>query len=407
MITAAAPTHELGNFQRFEIDWTLLVITLVLASFGLLMVGSASMSVSEYLYNSPWTIVKNHGMYLLLGLGASLVLFQVPMSLWQQYSWVLLAISVLLLLVVLVPGVGKRVNGSQRWLAWPVSIQVSEIAKFFLVIFFADYLSRFHIALKTSWRGFLPPFAIVCLVALLLLLEPDFGNTLVIACTVFAMMFIAGAKLLQFSGLALMGAMAMALIAIVTPYRMQRLVTFLDPWQDNFGSGYQLTQSLVAFGHGNWFGVGFGNSLQKLFYLPDAHTDFIFAIIAEEFGLVGALIVLALFALLVLRIFKLSRRAILHRNYFIALAAFGIAFLIAMQALVNMGVASGALPTKGLTLPFISYGGSSVIINCLLISFTLRMHWELLGQPTAVQPSSIKSSAAKSFSTKQRVQHGR
>ena len=383
MITSFAPTQQIIQLQRLEVDWTLLLVALMLASFGLLMVGSASMSVSEYLYGSPWRIVVKHGLFIVLGLGASVVVFKIPISLWQQYSWFLLLASMLLLLLVLVPGIGKRVNGSQRWvMAGPISIQVSEIAKFFLVVFFADYLSRFHQTLKTSWRGFLPPFAVVCVVALLLLLEPDFGGALVIACTVFAMMFIAGAKLWQFCSLAILGGGAMAAMALISPYRVQRLITFLDPFSDNFGSGYQLTQSLVAFGHGNWFGVGFGNSLQKLFYLPDAHTDFIFAIIAEELGLFGAVLVLALFTVMVFRIFKLAQRAALHRHYFCSLAAFGIAFLFALQTLVNIGVASGALPTKGLTLPFISYGGSSVIINCLLIAFVLRMHWELLGQPT-------------------------
>lgn len=381
-------------YQWPEVDWTLLLTALLLASFGLLMVGSASMSVSESLYNNPWTIVTKHGVFLCLGLIASLVVLKIPAAIWQQYSWVLLVLSIVLLILVLVPGIGKRVNGSQRWIViGPGQLQVSELAKFFLVIFFADYLSRYHMALKTSWRGFLPPFALVCVVAVLLLMEPDFGGTVVIATTIFAMMFIAGAKLWQFMGLMTLGVSALALLVVFVPYRMKRLVAFLHPWEDRFDSGYQLTQSLIAFGHGNWFGVGFGNSLQKLFYLPDAHTDFIFAIVAEELGLVGALLVIALFSILVFRIFKLSRRAILHNNSFVCLASFGIAFLFAMQAVVNMGVASGALPTKGLTLPFISYGGSSVIVSCLLIAFVLRMHWELLGEPAT---NSTKKGRAKS-----------
>lgn len=382
-----------SHYQWPEVDWTLLLTALMLASFGLLMVGSASMSVSESFYNNPWSIVVKHGTFLVLGLMASLVILKVPVVIWQQYSWVLLLASILLLILVLVPGIGKRVNGSQRWIMLgPGQMQVSELAKFFLVVFFADYLSRYHMALKTSWRGFLPPFAVVCVVAVLLLMEPDFGGTVVIATTIFAMMFIAGAKLWQFLGLMSLGAGALAVMVVIVPYRMKRLVAFLHPWEDRFDSGYQLTQSLIAFGHGNWFGVGFGNSLQKLFYLPDAHTDFIFAIVAEEFGLIGALLVIALFAVLVFRIFKLSRRAILHNNSFICLASFGIGFLFAMQAVVNMGVASGALPTKGLTLPFVSYGGSSVIISCLLIAFVLRMHWELLGQPaTSTKKSRIKT----------------
>ena len=401
MIATYSSANGLNSMQRIDVDWGLLLATLILASFGLLMVGSASMSVSEYLYDNPWTIVLKHGFFIVLGLVASIIVFKVPLNLWQQYSWVLLVLSMVLLLLVLIPGIGKRVNGAQRWLMFgPVNMQVSEMAKFFLVVFFADYLSRYHQVLKTSWRGFLPPFAIVCATVLLLLLEPDFGGALVIACTAFAMMFIAGAKLWQFTLLALLGAGSLTLIAVVTPYRMQRLITFLDPWTDNFGSGYQLTQYLLSFVNGNWFVVGFGNSLQKLFYLPDAHTDFIFAIVAEEFGLIGTVLLLGLFVYLVIRILKLSHRATLHRNHFISLAAFGIAFLIALQALVNMGVASGALPTKGLTLPFISYGGSSVIMSCVLIAFVLRMHWELLG-PLSVS----KSTATKSSLRQKKEQH--
>ena len=384
MTTSIAPSLRYSGFQTIEIDWTLLVTALMLASIGLLMIGSASMSVSESFYDNAWYIVSKHGAYLAIGLLLSLVMFKIPTSLWQQYSWVLLLGSVLLLLLVLVPGIGKRVNGSQRWIVLgPGQLQVSEVVKFCLIVFFAQFLSVYHQVIKTSWRGFLPPCGIVVVVALLLLLEPDFGAAVVISCTVFAMLFIAGAKLWQFACLALVAVGSLAAIAIASPYRLKRLVSFLDPWADQFDSGYQLTQSLVAFGNGNWFGVGFGNGLQKLLYLPDAHTDFVFAIVAEEFGLLGVLAVTALFGMLVYRILKLSRRAALHQQHFISLASFGVGFLFAAQALINIGVTCGALPTKGLTLPFISYGGSSVIVSCVLIAFVLRMHWELLGQPAS------------------------
>lgn len=386
MIASISPNQLLPSYQRIEIDWGLLTVALLLVSFGWLMVGSSSMAVSESIYGNPWEIVAKHGVFIILGLMASLIVFKIPIALWQQYSWVLLLASVLLLLLVLVPGIGKRVNGSQRWIMLgPIQMQASELAKFFLVIFFADFLARYHTVLKNSWRGFLPPFLVVVTIVFLLLLEPDFGGAVVIACTAFAMMFVAGAKLWQFLCLALCGAGALAVIAVASPYRVKRLVSFWDPWADKYDSGYQLTQSLVAFGNGNWFGVGFGNGLQKLWYLPDAHTDFIFAIVAEEFGLIGSVALAVLFGVLIFRIFKLSRRATAHQNHFVSLCSFGIGFLFATQALVNMGVATGLLPTKGLTLPFISYGGSSVIISCVLIAFVLRMHWELLGQPALTQ----------------------
>lgn len=362
-----------------DIDWVLLAVAVALASFGLVMVASASMSLSEVYYSDPWFLAKKQALFFVIGIFAAALAASVPTQLWQEYGWVLLVLTFFFLLLVLVPGIGHRVNGSQRWLMLgPISVQASELAKLLMVMFFANYLSRRHDELKNSWQGVFKPLVIVFLVSMLLLLEPDFGGSVVIAGTVFAMMFIAGMKLWQFLCLISAGAGLMGLVAVLSPYRMQRLVTFLDPWADQFNSGYQLTQSLIAFGQGQWFGVGLGRSVQKLFYLPDAHTDFIFAIVAEEFGLVGAAIVILLFGVLVLRILKLSRRAMLHNNSFISLAALGIAILFASQAFINMGVASSLLPTKGLTLPFISYGGSSTIICCVLIGILLRMDWELL-----------------------------
>src|SRR5690606_990343 len=248
--------------------------------------------------------------------------------------------------------------------------------------------------LQTQWKGVIKPLAIIAAVVGLLLLEPDFGGSVVVAGTIVAMMFVAGMKLWQFTGLLAVGCGRLGMAAVLSPYRMERLVAFLDPWADQFDSGYQLTQSLIAFGRGEWFGLGLGNSVQKLFYLPDAHTDFIFAIIAEEFGLLGAATVVLLFAALVWRILLIGKRAIAHNDAFTGLAAFGIAVLFAAQAFINVGVSSGLLPTKGLTLPFISYGGSSLIISCVLIGIVVRLDWELMNR--AVQaPAAKRTPVAK------------
>ncbi|MGQ9425995.1 putative lipid II flippase FtsW [Gilvimarinus sp. F26214L] len=371
---------------NLELDWVLLGLVITLASAGVLMVASASMSLSESVYGSPWYILQKHAVFLSMGLFAAAMLALVPAQLWQQYGWVLLLLTLVLLLAVLIPGLGKRVNGSQRWLmVGPISVQASEAAKLLMVMFFASYLARRHHELKSTLKGVIKPLLIVGLVVGLLLLEPDFGGSVVLAGTIFAMMFIAGMKLWHFLGLVALGTGLLSMAAIFSPYRMERLVTFLDPWADQFDSGYQLTQSLIAFGQGEWFGVGLGRSVQKLFYLPDAHTDFIFAIVAEEFGLLGAAVLIVLFGALVWRIFLIGQRAIRHDNHFAGLAAFGIGILFAGQAFINMGVASGLLPTKGLTLPFVSYGGSSLIISCMLIGIVLRLDWEL-SQPVSSRP---------------------
>lgn len=383
VLTSPVQSNGLRLPAKLEIDWVLLGLVFTLASFGVLMVASASMSLSESYYGSPWYILRKHCLFLAMGIAIATMVAMVPMRIWQQYGWVLILLTLLLLALVLVPGLGRRVNGSQRWLMiGPISVQASELAKLFMVMFFASYLSRRHQELKSSWKGVLKPLVIVAFVVGLLLLEPDFGGSVVVAGTVFAMMFVAGMKLWQFFSLLAIGSALMAAAAIWSPYRMERLVAFLDPWADQFDSGYQLTQSLIAFGQGEWFGVGLGRSVQKLFYLPDAHTDFIFAITAEEFGLVGAATLVAVFAAIVWRIMLIGKRAILHNNSFVTLVAFGVAILLAGQAFINMGVASGLLPTKGLTLPFISYGGSSLIISCVLIGIVLRLDWELVAQPT-------------------------
>jgi len=368
-----------------RIDWPLLTLWLALVTIGLVMVSSASIAFASVNYNDPWYFAKRHGIYMAMGGVVALVVMCIPMSMWQRYSGYFLLLTLLLLVIVLIPGIGRRVNGSQRWLSLGIiSIQVSEIAKVCAVVFFASFFARRYQELHFGWHGFLKPLMIVGVFVLLLLLEPDFGSSVVLCGTVFAMMFIAGVRLWHFLLLIAIGVSGLAAVAIVSPYRMQRLITFLDPWADQFNSGYQLTQSLIGFGRGEWFGLGLGNSLQKLFFLPEAHTDFIFAIIAEEFGLIGAVIILGLFAALIWRIFLLSRQNLAIGRVFPALATFGIAILFSFQVFINAGVASGLLPTKGLTLPFISYGGSSLLINFLLMGFVVRARWELQSTVTQV-----------------------
>ncbi|WP_226876397.1 putative lipid II flippase FtsW [Microbulbifer hainanensis] len=366
------PTADVEKF-----DWVLPFCVLALVSIGIVMVASASIAFSADAYGDPWFFLKRHLMFLGVGAVVALVVSQVPLSVWSRLSWPLLLFSCLLLLVVLIPGIGREVNGSRRWLAFgSITVQPAEVAKFCLLIFFASFLTRRNQQLR-HWSSFMIPVFILGIVALMLLAQPDFGSVVVISGTVLAMVFLAGARLPHTFLLVGLAACALALMAMLSPYRLQRLTTFLDPWGDQFASGYQLTQSLIAFGRGEWFGVGLGNSVQKLFYLPEAHTDFIFAILSEEWGMAGGLVVIGLFAMLSWGLLRLVREALAQQKFFMALLAFGIAVLLAGQAFVNMGVASGLLPTKGLTLPFVSSGGSSLVVCCGLFALALRIQSEL------------------------------
>jgi len=367
-----------GYQERF--NWVLPFCVLALASIGVVMVASASIAFAADVYNDPWYFLKRHVMFLTAGAVVALVVSRVPLGFWSRLSWPLLAFACGLLVLVLVPGIGRSVNGSMRWIALgPITVQPAEVAKFCCLIFFASFLTRRHEKLR-HWSSFMVPITVLGIVAALLLLEPDFGSVVVIAGTALAMVFLAGARLPHTFLLVALAACGLALMALVSPYRLQRLTTFLDPWGEQFGGGYQLTQSLIAFGRGEWFGVGLGNSVQKLFYLPEAHTDFVFAILAEEWGLLGGLVVIGLYAALTWSLLRLVSIALERKAFFAALLTFGIAVLIAGQAFVNMGVASGLLPTKGLTLPFVSSGGSSLIICCALFAVAWRVQSELCGR---------------------------
>lgn len=365
----------LGQFSLPRgLDLPLVMATLGLLSLGLVMVSSASISFAELSYGDGFFFTKRHLIYLALGLITATVVLLTPVHLWHRYNELLLMATVLLLLAVLVPGIGREVNGSRRWIGLGIiNLQVAEVAKLAMIVFTAAYLHRYQGLLREHWRGLVRPMAVALLVALLLLAQPDFGSTVVILGTLFVMLFLGGMPLWIFSGLLAVGVGLLGLLAVISPYRMQRLVTFLDPWADQFNSGYQLTQSLIAFGRGEWLGVGLGNSVQKLFYLPEAHTDFVFAIFAEEFGLLGVVAVVALFVCLVCRIFAIARLGVRRQDWFAAYTAFGVGILFAGQAFINIGVTSGLLPTKGLTLPFVSYGGSSLLVCCAMVALVLRI----------------------------------
>lgn len=368
-------------FAGLLADRTLLILVACLLSLGAVMVASSSISLAALPapgYSDPWFFARRHTVFLLMGLAAGAVVACTPLALWREYGWLMLLLAVAALILVLIPGVGTEVKGSKRWLrVGPVNLQASELAKFCSIIFFASYLSKWHKQIKADSWAIGKPLAILLFLAALILLEPDLGSTVVLITTVMAMMFIAGIKLWQCILLIAMAGGAFVALILPVDYRMARLRAFLDPWQDQYGSGYQLVQSLIGFGRGDWFGLGLGNSIQKLHFLPEAHTDFIFSVIAEEFGFVGAVLVIGLFAALIVKAFMLAKESIRQDNDFACFAAYGVGVLLACQVFINVGVATGLLPTKGLTLPFVSYGGSSLIISMMMMGLLVRVQKEL------------------------------
>jgi cell division protein FtsW len=365
-----------NSSQIIWYDRTLVSIVAILIGTGLIMVTSSSMHYAESIHSgNSYHFLVRHLVYLAATFVAVVTILSQPIIRWQKYGPYLLVAGLVLLVLVLI--MGRTVNGSTRWLAiGPLTLQVSELIKLFIVVYIAGYLVRRTDELQNQMTGFAKPLIVLALISGLLLLEPDFGAAVVILSTTLAMLFLGGAKLWQFIGLTAGVGATLGGIAISQPYRLQRILTFLDPWADPFGSGYQLTQSLIAFGRGSIFGQGLGNSLQKMSYLPEAHTDFAFAVLAEELGLVGVFIVLLLFFVLFTRAMKIGRKALLQQRAYSAYLAYGIGFWLTFQALINIGVTSGALPTKGLTLPFISYGGNSLLICGAAIAILLRVDFE-------------------------------
>ncbi|MDN3700273.1 cell division protein FtsW [Vibrio artabrorum] len=357
-------------------DRQLVWIALGLMLTGLVMVTSASFPISARLTNQPFHFMFRHAIFLVLALGVSSVILQIPMKRWFQYSMYLLALSFFLLIVVL--AIGKSVNGASRWIPLGLfNLQPAEVAKLSLFIFMAGYLVRKQDEVrKTFFGGFAKPIMVFGAFAVLLLGQPDLGTVVVMLVTLFGMLFIAGAKLSQFIALMVAGIAAVVGLILVEPYRIRRVTSFWEPWSDPFGSGYQLTQSLIAFGRGDWMGQGLGNSIQKLEYLPEAHTDFVFAVLAEELGFIGVTLVLILIFSLVFKAILIGKKAFENDQAFSGYLAFGIGIWFAFQTLVNVGAASGIVPTKGLTLPLISYGGSSLIIMSVAVSMLLRIDHE-------------------------------
>lgn len=359
------------------LDHWLIGAVIGLIIIGLLMVASSSIMLSTSHYQQPFHFLIRQSAYLLVGIVAGLGVVRVEMQIWQRINIYLLLLCILLLIIVLIPGIGRSVNGSRRWLAFgPVGIQVSEIAKLCVVFYIAGYLVRHKDNVANTIRGFINPMLVLAVVAFLLMLEPDFGATVVICGTVMILLFLAGVKLRYYVGLLSVVCLTLAALAMSSPYRVARLTAFLNPWADQFNSGYQLTQSLIAFGRGGLFGVGFGKSVQKLFYLPESHTDFLFAVLAEETGLAGIVVVLILYSILVYRGIKIAYTAHTLNLLFSAWTAYGLTFWLGLQAFINMGVNAGLLPTKGLTLPFLSYGGASIGINCVVIALLIRVDYE-------------------------------
>lgn len=399
----AAPS-PLRTSRGIDIDFPLLAGCLALLGLGLVMITSASSEVAAMLSGNPLYHMIRHLIYLAIGLGAALVTLMIPMAFWQRYGASLLLIAFALLIMVLIPGIGREVNGAKRWIGFGMfNVQPSELAKLFTVLFIAGYLVRRQEEVREKLSGFLKPMLVLGPMAALLLAEPDFGATVVLVGSCIAMLFLGGINLLRF--IPLVGVVLAAGVLVMTSqaYRLERLTNFVDPWADQYGAGYQLSQALIAFGRGEWFGVGLGNSIQKQFYLPEAHTDFVFAVLAEELGMVGALATVGLFVFVAVRALYIGLWAEKAKQYFSAYVAYGIAMQWIGQVLINIGVNVGLLPTKGLTLPFLSYGGSSLIICCVCLAMLLRIEWE---RRTSLGSEEIEFSESDFFDTEE-VKHAR
>jgi cell division protein FtsW len=368
-------------------DPTLAWSALLLLSLGVVMVYSASIAMAEasaYTGYRPWYFLARHALFVVAGLAAGVIAFQIPVKVWQALAPYLFMFGGALLAAVLIPGIGRSINGSRRWLSLGlVNLQPSELMKLFVVLYASSYAVRRAAFLhaeqplkQTLLRGFLPLLAVMTLTGALLLHEPDFGACVVIVAIAFGILFLGGLDWRLLLGLSVLLPIALWVLISIAPYRLQRFAGFLDPWADAYGKGYQLSHSLIAFGRGEWFGVGLGSSVEKLLYLPEAHTDFLLAVIAEELGFAGVIVVITLFAWLLARAYAIGRQATRLERAFAALTAHGIGIWFGVQAFINIGVNMGVLPTKGLTLPLLSFGGSGIVANCLAVAILLRVDYE-------------------------------
>jgi cell division protein FtsW len=363
-----------------EIDYVVVGLTGILIALGLVMVYSSSIAIAEgeaFSANQPTYYLVRHAIFASVGILAGYVCFQFPMRFWQQAAPYLFILGIVLLIIVLIPGIGREVNGSRRWLSLGMlNLQPSELMKVFAVLYAADYTVRKAAVMHSFRKGFLPLLSVMLFTGALLLQEPDFGAFAVITVVAMGVLFLGGMNWKLFVALIVLLLVGFALLIWTSPYRLQRVIGFMDPWSDPFGKGYQLSHALIAFGRGEWFGVGLGASVEKLLYLPEAHTDFLLAVIAEELGYAGVLSVIAMFLWLTWRAFAVGNRAARLERYFSALVAQGVGLWLGMQAVVNMGVNMGILPTKGLTLPLLSFGGSGMLANCCALAIVLRVDYE-------------------------------
>jgi cell division protein FtsW len=363
-----------------EYDRTLVWLMTLLLGLGIVMVYSSSIAIAEggrATGYDPGYFLTRHALFVLVGIVFAILAFQVPLRLWQQAAPVLFMAGLVLLVLVLIPAIGREVNGSRRWISlYVLNLQPSELMKVFVVLYAADYTVRKAAFMHSLKRGFLPMFLVMLLTGGLLLREPDFGAFAVICVVAMGILFLGGMNWRLFAGLFVLLVIGFFFLIWTAPYRWQRIIGFMDPWSDPYGKGYQLSHALIAFGRGEWFGVGLGASVEKLFYLPEAHTDFLLAVIAEELGFVGVALIVIAFTWIVARAFAIGRRAAVLERYFSSLVAQGIGLWIGVQAIINMGVNMGILPTKGLTLPLLSFGGSALTTTCVALAILLRVDWE-------------------------------
>ena len=378
MLAPVMTNRERINAPNY--DQMLLWVTFIMLGLGLVMVYSASIAMAEAdkaLGHQSTYFLMRQSIFIVIGLAAGFISFQVPIAWWQKMAPYLFLTGLFLLVLVLIPHVGRNVNGSQRWLSLVViNLQPSELMKLFAAMYVADYAVRKAPQMDSIVKGFLPMVAVMVFVGFLLLREPDFGAFAVIAAISISILWLGGINVKIFAGLLILLPIAIVALIKSSPYRMQRVIGFMDPWADPFGKGYQLSHALIAFGRGEWFGVGLGASVEKLLYLPEAHTDFLLAVIAEELGFVGVFTVLGLFAWIVIRAFGIGKEAVANERYFAALLAQGLGVWMGVQGIINIGVNMGVLPTKGLTLPLLSFGGSGILANCIAMAVLLRIDFE-------------------------------
>ena len=365
------------DFDFSKLDFVLVTLFLVLGFFGLLILSSASAHFSDSIYGNPSAIFNRQFFYFILGIVGLFACFFIPLNFWSTYDRLFITFGILLLFLVFIPGIGIEVNGANRWIRIAgFGLQPSEIMKFLSILYISCYSVRRIKEIQTHWLGFFRPALIIVSIISIILIQPDLGSSAVIFISVLGVLFVAGVKIQQFLVVALLGVIAITMMIIFVPWRWERIISFIDPWSDPWGSGYQLTLSLMSIGRGDWFGVGLGQGLMKMGYLPDAHTDFIFSVIVEEMGILGGFAIISLLFGLSFRIFFIGRESLLRKNFFGFYFSFGVGLLLGLHTFINVGVSSGLLPTKGLTLPLISGGGTNLIIVCLMIGLILRIDYE-------------------------------